>query len=55
MVSGRVSFKASNFEDLHHKIILKGRYIRPNFISAEAIDMINGFLQLNRRSRILPC
>ena len=52
-LTGTVPFKANNLEDLH-KLILKGKYPIPTFLSEEALDIIDKLLQINPYSRILP-
>jgi len=51
IVTGSVPFKADNIEDLH-KVILKGKYIIPNYVSESCKDLIRKMLQLNPYNRI---
>jgi len=51
MVTGTVPFKADNIEDLH-KVILKGKYSAPSFLSENCKDLISKMLKLNPYSRI---
>lgn len=51
MVTGTVPFKADNIEDLH-KVILKGKYSIPSFLSENCKDLLSKMLKLNPYSRI---
>ena len=51
IVTGSVPFKADNIEDLH-KIIIKGKFAIPNYVSESCKDLIRKMLQLNPYNRI---
>ena len=51
MLSGTVPFKASNMSDLH-KLILKGHYSQLKEISEEALDLIQGLLEIDPKKRL---
>lgn len=51
MVTGTVPFKADNIEELH-KVILKGKYSIPGYLSENCKDLLSKMLKLNPYSRI---
>ena len=53
MITGTVPFRANNLKDLH-RLIIRGRYKIPNYLSAEAQDLISRMIVSKPKKRLTP-